>query len=256
MLVGPRGSFHLAKGLESTHVPATVQAVLTARIDRLPSPVKHLLQSAAVIGKDVSLTLLEAVAESSPLELRQELTHLQSAEFLYETNLFPEPEYTFKHALTLEVAYGGLLRERRGALHARVLQALETRAGGTATEQVELLAHHAVRGQMWSRAATVSHRTGAKAQSEARYAPATAFYTACLDALQRVGPAADRGLELDAYLELWSTRVSTGQVEGIGELGETWKLLARAFEADHGWRGFRSARPRPSRWASSRCRAR
>jgi tetratricopeptide (TPR) repeat protein len=230
VIVGPRGAFQLAKAVEAIQVPATVQAVLAARIDRLPLPVKHLLQSAAVIGKDVPLALLEAVAESSPLELRRELTHLQSAEFLYETNLFPELEYTFKHALTLEVAYGGLLRERRGALHARVLQALEARAGGTAPEQIELLAHHAVRGREWPRAATYLYRAGAKAQSEARFAPAMTFYTACLDALQHVGPAADRSLELDAYLDLWSTRISTGQVDGIGELGEKVEALARALD--------------------------
>ena len=230
VIVGPRGAFQLAKSVASIQVPATVQAVLAARIDRLPLPVKQLLQSAAVIGKDVPFALLEAVAESSPLELRQELTHLQSAEFLYETNLFPELEYTFKHALTLEVAYGGLLRERRGALHARVLGALEGRAGGSEPEQVELLAHHAVRGFVWPRAATYLHRAGAKAHSEARYAPAMAFYTACLDALQHLGPAADRSLEVDAYLELWSTRISTGQVDGIGELGEKVEALARALD--------------------------
>ena len=87
-------------------VPATVQAVLAARIDRLPPEEKRLLQTAAVIGKDVPFALLQAIAELPEDALRRRLAHLQAAEFLYETSLFPDLEYTFKHALTHEVAYG------------------------------------------------------------------------------------------------------------------------------------------------------
>ena len=92
VIVGERGSFRLAKPLDGLQVPATVQAVLAARIDRLPAPVKHLLQSAAVIGKTVSFPLLEAVAEAPAGDLRDGLTQLQAAEFLYQTALFPELE--------------------------------------------------------------------------------------------------------------------------------------------------------------------
>jgi class 3 adenylate cyclase len=99
-LVGQRGSYRLEKTLESTHVPATVQAVLAARIDRLPPDEKRLLQSAAVIGKDVRLVLLQAIADQSEEEINRGLIRLQAAEFLYETSLFPEIEYTFKHALS------------------------------------------------------------------------------------------------------------------------------------------------------------
>ena len=101
-------------------MPATVQAVLAARIDRLPPEEKRLLQTAAVIGMEVPLPLLQAIAELPEEALHHGLAHLQAAEFLYETRLFPEPEYTFKHALTHEVAYRSLLQERRRALHARM----------------------------------------------------------------------------------------------------------------------------------------
>ena len=120
-LTGERGYYRLAKPIQSTQVPATVQAVLAARIDRLPPEEKRLLQSAAVVGKDVPFGLLQAIADQSEEELRHGLTRLQSAEFLYETSLFPEIEYTFKHALTHEVAYGSVLQERRRALHARIV---------------------------------------------------------------------------------------------------------------------------------------
>src|SRR4029453_10103600 len=95
------------------------------RIDRLPLEEKRLLQTAAVIGKDVSVALLQAITALSEEALRGVLAHLQTAEFLYEASLFPEIEYTFKHALTQEVAYGSLLQERRRALHARIVEAIE-----------------------------------------------------------------------------------------------------------------------------------
>jgi class 3 adenylate cyclase len=112
VLVGAPGEYRLAQALPTIQVPATVQAVLAARIDRLPPEAKRLLQTAAIIGTEVPLPLLQAIAELPETALHRGLTHLQAAEFLYETCLFPEPEYTFKHALTHEVAYGSLLLER------------------------------------------------------------------------------------------------------------------------------------------------
>ena len=94
-------------------MPATVQTILAARIDRLPPEEKQLLQAASVIGKDVPYALLAAIAEQPEETLRRGLAHLQEAEFLYETQLFPDLEYTFKHALTHEVTYGSLLQDRR-----------------------------------------------------------------------------------------------------------------------------------------------
>ena len=137
VLVGERGAYRLGQALSGIQVPATVQAVLAARIDRLPAEEKRLLQTAAVIGTEVPLPLLHAIADVPEAVLQRHLTALQSAEFLYETRLFPEHEYTFKHALTHEVAYGSLLLERRRVLHARIVEALEALAGERVAEQVE-----------------------------------------------------------------------------------------------------------------------
>src|SRR5438132_2773627 len=117
VLVGEPGAYRLAQPLHSIQVPATVQSMLAARIDRLPPEAKRLLQTAAVIGTEVPYPLLTAIADLPDTDLHRHLTHLQAAEFLYETRLFPELEYTFKHALTHEVAYGSLLQERRRAFH-------------------------------------------------------------------------------------------------------------------------------------------
>jgi predicted ATPase len=148
VLVGTPGAYRLGQPFREMPVPATVQAVLAARIDRLAPEDKHLLQTAAVIGTDVPFALLRAIVDVPEEALHHGLAYLQAAEFLYETRLFPKHEYTFKHALTHEVASGSLLLERRRVLHARIVEALEALAGDRGTEQVERLAHHALRGEV------------------------------------------------------------------------------------------------------------
>jgi tetratricopeptide (TPR) repeat protein len=151
-LTGERGKYRLARDLPAIHVPGTVQAILTARIDRLPREEKRLLEIAAVIGKDFPLALLLAVADEKEGTIRRGLGHLQTAEFLYETRLFPDLEYTFKHALTHEVAYGSLLQERRRALHAQIVGAIERVHADRLGEHIDRLAHHAFRGEVWEKA--------------------------------------------------------------------------------------------------------
>src|SRR6266571_3472945 len=107
------------------HIPSTVQGVLAARIDRLSTGEKSLLQTLAVIGKEFPVNLLRQVVDQPEEDLQQLLSRLQEAEFIYEQPAFPEIEYTFKHALTLEVAYTSLLLERRRVLHERTAQAIE-----------------------------------------------------------------------------------------------------------------------------------
>jgi predicted ATPase len=156
-LVGERGAYRLVQAIDTVQVPATVQAILASRIDRLPLVEKQLLQSAAVIGKDVPFNLLHAIANGDEADLSRQLAHLQSAEFLYQTRLFPDSEYTFKHALTQEVAYGGFLTDRRRAIHARIVEEIERLHRDRLAEQVERLAHHAVRAERWDKALVV-HR--------------------------------------------------------------------------------------------------
>jgi tetratricopeptide (TPR) repeat protein len=206
VLVGERSAYRLAKPLDRPQVPATVQAVLAARIDRLPSEEKHLLQTAAAIGTEVSLPLLQAIAEVPEEELYRGLAHLQAAEFLYETSLFPEHEYTFKHALTHEVAYGNLLQERRRALHARIVAALEVLARERVAEQVERLAHHALRGEVWEKVVRYAHQAGTRAADRSAYGQAGAYFDQALDALAHL-PA--RQETIVQAIELQRARGST-----------------------------------------------
>jgi len=185
-LAGERSAYRLAKDVTSIQVAPTVQAVLAARIDRLSPENKRLLHCAAVIGKDVPFTLLRAIADAREDDVQAGLSALQAAEFVYETNLFPDLEYTFKHALTHEVAYGSLLQNRRHALHARVVEAIETLYPDRRTEQVERLAHHAVRAEMWEAAEAYLRQAGSKALARSANREAAAYLEQALGALEHL----------------------------------------------------------------------
>src|SRR5713101_1482361 len=162
-LAGERGRYRLTQPVRALQVPPTVQTMLAARIDRLSPEDKRLLQVASVVGKDVPVALLQAIAELPDEALRRGLDRLQAAEFLYESGLFPDLEYTFKHALTHDVTYGGLLHERRRELHARIVGAIEELYRNRPMEQVDRLAHHAFRGEEWDKALTYCRAAGRRA---------------------------------------------------------------------------------------------
>src|SRR6185312_5994052 len=130
-------------------VPDTVQDVLQTRIDRLTPMDRQLLSAAAVIGKDFTGSLLEAALDVPAPTLREGLARLQTAEFLYETATGADLGFTFRHALTHEVAYGALALEARRALHARIGDALERDRRDRSGEDLVRLAHHAVQAERW-----------------------------------------------------------------------------------------------------------
>ena len=163
VLQGGFGAYRLVDDSATVQVPGTVQAIISARIDRLPPDLKRLLQAAAVIGKDVPQPLLGAIADLRDDALPQALAELQAAELLYEARLFPEIEYTFKHALTHEVAYGSILADRRRMLHAAIVQALERLHASRLTEHVEILAHYATRGGLSDKAVKYLREAGSRA---------------------------------------------------------------------------------------------
>ena len=185
-LAGERGRYRLVQPVQTIQVPATVHAVLAARIDRLAPDDKRLLQVASVVGKDVPSVLLRSIADLPDEALRAGLERLQGAEFLYETSLFPEGEYTFKHALTHEVTYQSLLHERRRALHARIVDAIERLHGDRLAEPVERLAHHAFHGEVWDKALTYLRQAGAKAFARSANHEAVGHFEQALEVLRHV----------------------------------------------------------------------
>jgi tetratricopeptide (TPR) repeat protein len=130
--------------------------------------------------------LLQAIADAPDETLHRGLAHLQAAEFLYEASLFPERAYTFKHALTHEVAYGGLLRERQRLLHSRIVAAIEQRDADRLADQVERLAHHALRGEVWDKAVAYLRQAGDKAMARSASREAMACFEQALVALEHL----------------------------------------------------------------------
>jgi class 3 adenylate cyclase/tetratricopeptide (TPR) repeat protein len=216
VLVGDHGQRRVTRSVEDIRVPATVQAVLAARIDRLPTEEKRLLQSAAVIGKDVPWTILREITDRSTDELRRNLANLQAAEILYETSLFPDVEYTFKHSLAHEVAYSGLLQNRRRALHAAIVGAIERSHPTRLAEHVEQLAEHAVRGEVWDKAVIYARQAGRKAFMRFANQEAVRWFEQALSALEHLAPAKEVLQDaIDVRLDLRNALVPVGEAERV-----------------------------------------
>jgi predicted ATPase/class 3 adenylate cyclase len=229
-LAGAAGAYRLTKTPGSLQMPATAQAVLAARIDRLEPDDKRLLQAASVIGKDVPSRLLQAIADVSDEELRGRLARLQAAEFLYESRLFPELEYTFKHGLTHEVTYGGLVQGRRRELHARIVDAIETLHADRLDEHLERLAHHAVRGERGQQAVHYLRQAGQKAAARSALRDAQAWLEEALTVLKTL-PESKTTLEqgCDIRLELRLTLLLLGELDRARDHLREAEVLAKAL---------------------------
>jgi len=238
VLAGDRGAYRLTRVIQSLQIPATAQAMLAARIDRLGPEDKRLLQAAAVIGTDVPFEVLQAVAGESEDRLRRGLTQLQATEFLYETRLFPDLEYTFRHALTHEVAYGSLLAEPRRALHGRIVETLERLYPDRLAEQVERLAHHALRAEAWPKAVRYLDLAGAKAFGRSANREAVACFKQALEALRHL-PETRETLEqaIDLRFDLRNALFLLGELGSVFGYVREAERLARALEDDRrlGW---------------------
>ena len=197
-------------------VPDTIEEVLGGRIDRLAAEDRRLLEVAAVVGKDVPFSVVQAVAGFPESELRASFERLKAAEFLYETSPGPETEYTFKHTLTHEVAYGRLLEEARRALHARIAQAIERLYEDRLAEHVDRLAHHALRGGEWSKAVAYLRQAAARAAARSAHREAVAHLEQALVALERLPEGRVRTEQaIDIRLDLRLALLPLGELERI-----------------------------------------
>jgi predicted ATPase/class 3 adenylate cyclase len=199
-LVGARRAVLLPTAI---HIPATVQAVLASRIDRLSPEEKELLQTLAVIGKEFSFGLLKQVVDQSEDTLQQRLSRLRDAEFIYEQPAFPEPDYVFKHALTQEVAYNSMLVERRKGLHERAAQAIETIFHNRLDDQYSELALHYSRSSNTQKAVDYLHLAGQQATQRSANAEAITHLTTALELLRTRPDTPERAhQELGLHLTL------------------------------------------------------
>jgi predicted ATPase/DNA-binding IscR family transcriptional regulator len=191
-LAGAKGAYRLARPSAELNLPATVQAVLAARIDRLEERDKHVLQTAAVIGKEFSEAVLKRVGDLPEAELAAALTKLTASEFVFERSLYPELDFTFKHALTQEVAYHSFLKERCRALHERTAQAIETLFGDSLEAHYGELAYHYKLSGNTEKTVEYLHLAGEQAAERSANAEAESNLTTALDLLRTLPDTTER----------------------------------------------------------------
>src|SRR5262249_38776356 len=185
-----------------------------ARIDRLAPEDKALLQAAAVIGKEIPWLLLSAVAGLGESELRSGLARLQHSELIVEGQLFPDLKYLFRHAITHEVAYEGLLQERRRSLHAQVLDAIERWRGHRLPEHVEALAFHALPSEQWDKAVMHLRRASETARARSAHIQAADHVQQALQAVTPLPNTVEwQRTSVDLRLELRHSLYITGDLE-------------------------------------------
>ncbi|MBI5322924.1 adenylate/guanylate cyclase domain-containing protein [Bradyrhizobium sp.] len=213
VLSGRPAGYHATTSIVELKMPTTIEALLTSRIDRLSLVDKRLLQAAAVIGYAVPRSVLQAVANLRPERLREALKRLQDAEFLYETSLFPDIEYRFKHALVHDAAYRMLSADRRRTLHTAALIAGEQIYADRLSEKSDWLAFHAVRAQAWDRAVVHLQVAAAREISRAANRVAVQHLEAALIAVDHLPPDERATLAIDLRTDLRHALTPLGRVQ-------------------------------------------
>ncbi len=195
------GQVKIARPLSQLRLPSTVQGILASRIDRLPAEQKELLQTLAVIGRESLLGLLGEVVSRTKAQLERMLGALQAGEFIYEQPTVGDVEYTFKHALTQEVAYNSLLIERRKLLHERIGDAIESIYASSLDDHLAELAHHYSHSDNVTKAVEYLGRTGQQTMQRSAYADAISSLSAAIDLLHRLPDTSER-IQRELLLQL------------------------------------------------------
>jgi class 3 adenylate cyclase/tetratricopeptide (TPR) repeat protein len=232
-LAGDPGARRLVAGINTLHVPPTVQDIIAARIDRLSPDEKLLLQQAAVIGTQVPLALLQAVADTDDDAIRRALYSLQVSGFLHQTSLFPDLEYRFRHGLTRDVAYSGLLKEQRRLLHVRAVAGIEKLYRNRLAPYLKDLALHAMRGELWDKAAAYNRQLGMRALERAANVEAVSCFEEALRALAHLPVSrATKESEIDLRSALRPALLQLGRLDAVLATSRQIEQLARELGDD------------------------
>ena len=211
-LVRHGSGYDLAVPISELEIPGTVSGVLAARIDSLPAEDRSILVCASVIGPRVDFGLIRELCPKDKDDLLACLTRLQQAGFLERTRIVPNLEYSFRHALIHEVAYGTVLKSKRRHLHLRVLTAIEKRSNRQLHGRTDLLAHHAFLAESWPKAFVYCRKAGQRAQSRSANREAASFYRRALEAREQLpGSARIHAREIDTRLEYVQTLFTLSQ---------------------------------------------
>ncbi|MCW3678752.1 adenylate/guanylate cyclase domain-containing protein [Burkholderia cenocepacia] len=233
-LLGEPGRYRIVQTPTALHIPTTVQGVLAARIDRLPVAEKELLQTLAVIGNEFPFSLIQRICDVPQARtddaLRDLLTRLEDAEFIYERPAFPEVEYSFKHALTQDVASRSLLTERRSALHERTGQAIEALFSSRIADYCSELAHHYRLSGNVPKAVEYLYRTGQQALQHSAHLDATHHLDAALELLQQLPDTPERAHQELALLLSLGPALMAVHGYGAPEVAATYTRALKLCE--------------------------
>jgi class 3 adenylate cyclase/tetratricopeptide (TPR) repeat protein len=220
------GAAHLTRPLAELKIPSTVQGILAARIDRLKSDAKDLLQTLGVIGREFSLSLIRTVVAKSDDELNRLLNDLQLGEFIYEQPAVGDAEYIFKHALTQQVAHDSMLLERRRQLHERVAVAIEALYEEHIDEHLAQLANHYRQSRNIDKAVHFLRRAAEQAADRSALAEAESHLREAIGLLTSLSTSSNRDL-LELELQTALARLLIGKSFGGQEREEP---LRRAYQ--------------------------
>jgi class 3 adenylate cyclase/tetratricopeptide (TPR) repeat protein len=202
VLVRSNGSWTISSTLDEASVPSTIRGVIAARIDQLDDVRKRVLREAAVVGRDFLYRVVNEVSECGP-ELATSLVDLQDADLIRERASDPDLEYFFKHALTQEVAYDGLLKNERQQLHGRVASAIESQMPQRSRELAEVLAHHWQAAGQIEQAVSYLRLAGNKAIDRYALDEADQFFNEAYELLANKTRTPDEDLALAQTLIDW-----------------------------------------------------
>jgi predicted ATPase/regulation of enolase protein 1 (concanavalin A-like superfamily) len=210
------------EGIDSVKVPESIQSVILSRMDRLEAALKHVLQSAAVIGRLFRRRLLERIAQGET-DMERALWELEDHAFIYQERAVPEEEYSFQHVLTQEAVYHNILKRRQRVFHRRVAEALEALYQGGLEEHYEQLAYHYDRSGEVEKAIEYLLKAGEKARQTYLNEEATGYFQRALERLEEPGRGeAHKGWRLEALTGL-------GKIaHGLGQESEAEAHLRRA----------------------------
>jgi class 3 adenylate cyclase/tetratricopeptide (TPR) repeat protein len=230
MLEGAPGRYVLRKGAQDILVPATIEALVAARLDQVELEALDVLLGAAVLGDESSVDVLRAVAGLPADVFERRFATLTSADLLYQTGPFRAPLFRFRHALIRDVAYSRMLRARRRLLHARALETLEALYPVRLAENVERLAEHAYQAELWMKSARYHKLACVRAASRWANAQAIGHLDRGLAMLSRAAPSPERDLlAIDLRLVALAPLLPVGDHERIISLLREAETYAQAL---------------------------
>jgi tetratricopeptide (TPR) repeat protein len=205
-------------------VPATIHDIIAARVDRLADGPKQTLQGAAVVGRRFGVSLVSRILNIAPNQIAAHLSELHALDFVFPSAEEPEPMFSFKHALTQDVVYAGVLERRRRTYHTAAGVGLEELFSGSIDDVVELVAYHYKRGQLWDKATKYLRQSAVKAQARSAHREALASLEEALESLGHLPETLEtREQEIDVRIELRGS---------LYPLGDFEKMLASLKEAE------------------------